>query len=400
MAGSQVVTSKMASSAKKDSSKPANATGLLYNTPEQRNHLSHCDWRDKIMFAARLILGGNSINGFLRATATAQRIKKQRARQLALTKKTAAAAAAAATGTLPEPEDKSKENSKKGFDQSEEEKLKKEIMNPRTAKKIKAEMESGLQFCATLHNILRGVLFEVDPDQTPFLPAPLTPFETPVSPTTPAPPSHLKPSTSLSQLPRKLATPAVLTDPNMPWAVKAGAAAGIQQSNVPSAANARQSGLIQAPAISNKTTASPGGPGSSTLRKMRKKKLPPSNEPSVNLPEFDSSGKRTSTKKEHQYRLFEVLRFRPLKQGDYVAARLTSRDLWILARVLKDYPGFDMAPAEFLQLSDARRDAMFRTNVMVKDVEEKEHGGSAQVVRSLALPLPRTFSEAAEWTQR
>jgi hypothetical protein len=399
MAGSQVATPKIASSAKKDSSKAANATGLLYNTAEQRSHLSHCDWRDKIMFAARLILGGNSINGFLRATATAQRIKKQRARQLALTKKTAAAAAAAATGTLPEPEEKAKENSKKGFDQSEEEKLKKEIMNPRTAKKIKAEMESGLQFCATLHNILRGVLFEVDPDQTPFLPAPLTPFETPVSSITPAPPSHLKPSSLLSQLPRKSATPAVLPDPNMPWAVKAGAAAGLQQSNVPSA-NVRQSGLIQAPSTSNKTTASAGGPGSSTLRKNRKKKLPPSNEPPVNLPEFDSSGKRTCTKKEYQYRLFEVLRFRPLRQGDFVAARLTSRDLWILARVLKDYPGVDMAPAEFLQLTDARRDAMFRANVMVKDVEEKEHGGSAQVARSLALPLSRTFSEAAEWAQR
>lgn len=95
-----------------------------------------------------------------------------------------------------------------------------------------------------------------------------------------------------------------------------------------------------------------------------------------------------------------MLRFRGLRQGDFVAARTTSRDLWILARVLKDYPGVDMAPLEFLQLSESRRDAIFRDKVQVKDVEEKDGSNSFQVARNLVLPLPRTYSEAAEWGQR
>jgi hypothetical protein len=383
--------------------------------------LAHCDWKDKVLWATRLILGGNSINGFLRATATAQRIKKQRARQLALTKKTAAASAAAAAGTVPEEleSEKAKDNSKKAFDQADEEKLKKDIMNPRTAKKIKAELEAGVQFCVTVHNLLRGVIFEVDPEQSPFLPTALImeeeqPLTTP-SALTPSAlnPSALTPSTSkqgfLSQ--QSGASSSAPTDSSMPWAVKSNAAPGrmgaYQASNVHSTKQAQQRPSLPTQtsssipnAQSNKTTASPGNPGGSSLRKMRKKKLPPSNEPSANLPEFDGSGKRICTKKEHNYRLFEVLRFRPLRQGDFVAARLTSRDLWILARVLKDSPGFDMAPIEFLNLSDARRDAVFRDKVLVKDVEEKEDGGSAQVARSLALPLPRTYSEAAEWGQR
>ena len=133
---------------------------------------------------------------------------------------------------------------------------------------------------------------------------------------------------------------------------------------------------------------------------MRKKKLPPNTEPPSNLPEFDNGGRRLVTKKEHNVRLFEILRFRGLRQGDFVAARTTSRELWILARVLKDYPALDMAPLEFLQLSENRRDSLFKDKVHVKDVEEKDGNNSFQVARSLVLPLPRTYSEAAEWGQR
>ena len=257
-------------------------------------------------------------------------------------------------------------------------------MNPRTAKKIKGELEAGLQFCVTLHNLLRGVIFDIDHEQAPYLPTPLIMEEDN--------PIELTPSalTSTGYAPVKPEpAPATATDSSMPWAVKANAAGPMQ-------AHRRQ----QQPQAPEKTTASPGQADGSTLRKLRKKKLPPNSEPPIDLPEFDGSGKRVSTKKEHNYRLFEVLRFRALRQGDFVAARTTSRDLWILARVLKDYPGSDMTPLEFLNLSEARRDAMFREKVLVKDVEDKDHGGSSQVARSLALPLPRTYSEAAEWGQR
>lgn len=150
----------------------------------------------------------------------------------------------------------------------------------------------------------------------------------------------------------------------------------------------------------SQTTASPGNPEGSSLRRFRRKKLPPNTEAPADVPEFDGSGRRLCTKKEHQHRLFEVLRFRGLRQGDFVAARTTSRDLWILARVLKDFPGMGMAPLDFLQLSEPRRDALFREKVPVKDVEEKDGSSSSLVARSLVLPLPRTYSEAADWGQR
>jgi hypothetical protein len=334
-------------------------TGLSYNTSQQNKLLSYCEWKDKVLWASRLILGGNSINGFLRATATAQRIKKQRARQSALAKKTAAAAAVAA-GSSPEAADK---RVKPIFDQVEEEKLKKDIMNPRTAKKIKSELEAGMQFCTSLHNVLRSVLFEVDPSQSQYFPPPLN-------------------EPGLLQTKPPVASPqsAVPHDSSMPWAVK--------QNTVP---------IQQRPSV---PTASDGNAGASTLRKSRRKKLPPSNEPPINLPEFDPSGKRICTKKEHGFRIFELLRFRALRHGDYVAARLSSRDLWILAKVLKDYPGHGISPVEFLNVTDARRDAVFREKVVVRDVEEKDDGGSTLVPRNLILPLPRTYSEAAEWGQR
>eukprot|EP00980_Cylindrotheca_fusiformis_P001141 scaffold319_cov97-Cylindrotheca_fusiformis.AAC.1 len=357
---------KASSSTKKsDPKNAAGSSGLSYNTSQQNKLLSYCEWKDKVLWASRLILGGNSINGFLRATATAQRIKKQRARQSALAKKTAASA----SGGNSEAADK---RAKPVFDQVEEEKLKKDIMNPRTAKKIKSELEAGIEFCTSLHNVLRSVLFEVDPSQSQYFPPPLNQ------------PALLQPTKQPVASPQ----PAVPHDSNMPWTVKQNAVPKQQRSSMPSGPDPIA------------TSATSGNAGASTLRKSRRKKLPPSNEPPVNLPEFDSTGKRVCTKKEHNFRLFELLRFRALRQGDFVAARLSSRELWILAKVLKDYPGHDMAPVEFLNLTDARRDAVFREKVLVRDVEEKDDGGTTQVPRHLVLPLPRTYSEAADWGQR
>ena len=70
---------------------------LEFNTPEQNQLLSQCDYTDRVIWATRVLCGGNSVNGFLRATASAQRIKKQRARQNNSTKMSRAAKAAGAT---------------------------------------------------------------------------------------------------------------------------------------------------------------------------------------------------------------------------------------------------------------------------------------------------------------
>lgn len=138
----------------------------------------------------------------------------------------------------------------------------------------------------------------------------------------------------------------------------------------------------------------------STLRRHRRTKHSPSGEVLIQLPEVDEvTGKRQNTKKGQSHRLSDVIRYRALRQGDPVAARVTSRDLWILARVMKDYPGTNLTPMEFLRLSDSRREQLFKEKVLIQDVEEHDGGAAAAVLvsRSLVLPLPRNVSEASEW---
>ena len=55
-----------------------------------------------------------------------------------------------------------------------------------------------------------------------------------------------------------------------------------------------------------------------------------------------------------------------------------------------------MPAVQFLQLSIARRDALFKDKVQLRDVEDKD-SGPIPVARNLVLPLPRNYSEAAEW---
>jgi hypothetical protein len=60
---------------------------------------------------------------------------------------------------------------------------------------------------------------------------------------------------------------------------------------------------------------------------------------------------RKLTKKELGYRAFEVTRFRALKKGDYVAARFSSHDLWILARIVQDFRGPDFPVVELVNMN-------------------------------------------------
>jgi SGF29 tudor-like domain len=380
----------------------AASSGIVFNTPQQNQLLAQCDYRDKLMWATRLLMGGNSVNGFLRSTATVQRIKKQRARQNNSTKQSRASKAfgdpgnpesnpllsnlnsngAPATGKTPKGS---------GFDQEEEEQLKKEIMNPRTAKKLKTEFEQGLVFCATVCNVLRGVLFDMDTSLASSLPPALIINQ----PKKPAKFTFLVPSAPQAGVPQ-----AANKSTQQPVATGPPSA----KMDPPAMAQAK-TGVSTAATNTATSTASPGGAESSTLRKFRKKKHVFSGPP-VDLPEVDANGKRLCTKKEHQYRVFQLLRYRPLKQGDFCAARLSSRDLWILAKVVKDYPvgptspPHNLQPLEFLQLSDVKRDALFRDKVMLQDVEEGEDGRATPVARNLVLPLPRNVAEASEWTTR
>ena len=118
---------------------------------------------------------------------------------------------------------------------------------------------------------------------------------------------------------------------------------------------------------------------------------------------FDESGKRKLTKKEVGYRSFNITRFRSLKAGDYVAARMASHELWILARVAKDWDALDVSHTELLKMSEAKREALFSNQmVYIQDIEEYDGDASKAkpVARHLVLPLPRTFDEGEDWCTR
>jgi len=308
--------------------------------------------------------------------------------------KAAAPKAGAAPGTGGGPK------AKEVFNQQEEELLKKEIMNPRTAKKLKSELEAGLTFCATVCNVLRGVLFDIDPSLSPSLPPHL------VIEQEKPPPAHtfLIPSPPPPGAMPKVSAPGLRTTKGGTKSKLAAPGAKVTSSKA-----GQKVQPAQAPA------SSPGDPNSSTLRRLRKtskknKGQSIYTEPAfANLPpEFDppSSNKRTCTKKEYQHRVFQLLRYRDLKEGDFCAARLSSRDLWILAKVLKDYKTnsmttlYTVSPLEFLSLSDSRRDALFKEKVLLEDVEDQQAQAGTQVIRSLVLPLPRSPAEANEWANR
>jgi len=449
----------------------ANNAGVAPTT-EQMTHqlLAACDWKDKTIWVARQLLGGNATNGFLRSTASVQRIKRQRARQTAQSKAKASqggpgetnnnasssnsrdqnskgaptTGAAGAANTKDAGKDannakgdgkdtkdgkdaKNADNKKRDTpDQEAEEILKKEIMNPRTAKKLKAELQEGLKFCVTLQNAIRSIIMDMDPSIAKYCPLPLQQGgEIPIpqsqgkqpmmaaalptaAPVTSKPPAAAAPAVT-SSAPAAAASkpmvkapaPAAQPPPNPPEPKqKQKKKKTLEQSQSPDAATSSNKKKEKDTTTQPSTTqASPGGPEGSTLRRNRKKKLPPNAEPAIALAEFDPSGKRLVSKKEHIFRVFEAIRFRGLKEGDFVAARVSSRDLWILALVQKNYPGFSMTPNDFLKLSEKQRDAYFREKVAIKDVEDKD-GGIQMVPRSLILPLPRTFSEAAEWCHR
>jgi hypothetical protein len=296
--------------------------------------LSQCNSTDRTLWAAQQLLGGAQINGFLRSTATAQRIKKQRARQVQWKKKD-------------------------GHDeQQQEEDLKQQTMNPRTTKKIKMELTAGLIFCRQLHSVVRGLLAEVEPG---YVVPPLE-GQKPMPPPPPVLPPSIK-----TALPN-LATPPV---------TKRLATVTKPRASPPSA----------------QPTANPGDPTGSSLRKMRKRKW--STDALPKLPDHYAK----LPKKEQSWRLYSILRYRGLQPGDYVAARVSSRDLWILARVVTAYPDSGLDIKEFLALTDAKREAFFRDKVAIHDVEEKSET-NCQVHRHLVLPLPRSYGEAAEWNTR
>ncbi|KAI2511495.1 SGF29 tudor-like domain [Fragilaria crotonensis] len=329
------------SNLRRDSSAPV--TTPIVPSEEMKHLIDQLDWADRTIFLSRLLMGGASVNGFLRATATAQRIKKQRARQI----------------------------KKQLLSPNEEEDLKKEAMNPRTAKRLRSELVSGLEFCRSLHETLRSVMKELNSSQFVVPLASPNPVATGAQSAAYVAPSANKP-----------VPPAPVPAPPPKRA---------------SAPTPLSGSADQAITATSTTTASPGDPNGSSLRKLRKRKFP--DVPTPNVSEIDPATSKKYSKKDYALVLLEVTRFRSLKEGDYVAAKPSSHHLWILARVMKDYTTDCGPPAEFLQLSETKRDALFKEKVVLKDIEDA-NSSTISVARSDVLPLPRTFAEAADWASR
>lgn len=272
---------------------------------------------------------------------------------------------------------------------AEEQELKHLVLNARTAKKMKSELDVGLKFCETMHEAIRGILKEMEvpaivipPSLGPELPRTVPPRNRPL----------MRGAAAASNT---LTKPPVVGRQTSRASSTAPSSKGLV-ATIPIKPIVQPSPTVAV--ASPQSTTAAGSAKKSTFRRTRRKKLPPSNELNVGLSEFDTTGRRLLSKKDYSQRVFEVIRFRALRQGDHVAARLSSRDLWILARVTKDYPGVTLPAVQFLQLSVARRDALFKERVLLRDVEDKD-SGQCTVGRNLVLPLPRNYSEAAEWGQ-
>lgn len=348
---------------------------------ESADLVNNCDWIDKTLWVTRQVLGGPSVNPFLRATAAVQRVKKQRTKQNSK--------GDMSSKNLQLAGDVQRQDKKRGTDVLDPEaaqSIKKEVMNVKTAKKMKLELEMGINFSRLLHSTIRTILREMDPS-LPDLDEYLMPESKPGSRNGSGRSTRNMDSGILS-----------LGHPGNSSTV--GVTSQVDASGHSSLSNAAPNSPLTGQ--QENSCASPGNPSGSTLRKNRKKKIPPNTEPPIDLPEFDSTGKRLCTKKEHFYRLFECIRYRGLKQGDVVAARVSSRNLWILARVLQIYPASNLPLLDFVRLPDSKREQLYKEKVLIKDVEDKQDDteSAIKVARSLILPLPRSVSEAADWGQR
>jgi len=150
-----------------------------------------------------------------------------------------------------------------------------------------------------------------------------------------------------------------------------------------------------------------GNPDGSSLRKSRERK-----KGSIKVKELteadlivtiEEKGKRKLTKKQIANQHFEMTRFRSLKYGDYVAARPQSQDLWILARVMKDWDELDIPLIELITMNESKRDNLFQIKVALQDHEEydaKDNSKIKSIARQFVLPLPRSYEEAAVWCMR
>mmetsp|Transcript_5859 Transcript_5859/g.12165 ORF Transcript_5859/g.12165 Transcript_5859/m.12165 type:complete len:622 (-) Transcript_5859:1490-3355(-) len=365
-----------------------------------------CSWEERTVWVARQVLGPGGSNGFSRATSAVQRLKRQRARQLQNTKNKDM------NGT-------DSKDDRYSLPDMDEETLKRETFNPRIAKKMQIELKQGLQFCNLITEVITSILREIDPEH------PLLGVQTPIVGSS-IPLNPLRPTIPRSSITNVGVGTHDDQNPLQSLGPEASSEAGDQiLLNVPKAANSKPSKSIgslgknksvpMSPRVARASvghanleaeTVAEGNPNGSTLRKLRKpgRHTPEHSPDPVLLRTIGSYGEhgKKLTKKELAFRLFEASRFRTLEIGDYVAAKVASHDLWILARVVKKWEAVKIPYKQMREMSEAKSDSLFKEKVYIQDNDD--YNGDMSSARAMSrqqiLPLPRTYAEANDWATR
>ncbi len=367
---------------------PTSSSSGKTSTPRQQPHestLSHDEVKklaselsceEKVVWVSKQVLGTHGSNGFQKAMSNVQKIKRLRLRQY-----------------------KRQHQDDAEVDTADLDLVKVKTFNARVAEKMIGEMNQGLQFCDVMADTIGSILKEIDPNN-PLI-------------STPSAPSLLE----IQQNPRvadtmaamhaiSSAVSASLSEPN-----KGGGVRGVpaQQSReagpMTKGLSSSSSQTLRPPNIGHVAeTVAQGNPQGSTLRKLRKRsntKASGDRDLTALIGDHDDNGKKL-TKKELSSRLFEATRFRTLNEGDYVSAKLPSQNLWILARVVKQWNAVQVPLKEILEMSDAKREALFRVNVFIQ-VNDEYNGdlsSATAVKRQHILPLARSHTEGNDWGKR
>jgi len=353
---------------------PTSSSGKT-STPRQHPHestLSHDEVKklasqlsceEKVVWVSKQILGTHGSNGFQKAMSNVQKTKRQRLRQY-----------------------KKQHQDDAEIDTDDLDRVKVKTMNVRVAEQMIADMNQGLQFCDLMADTIMSILKEIDPNN-PLISAC-------------AAPSLL----GIQQNPRVADTMAAM------HAISSAVSASLQEPNKGGGGGGRGDGgsstqMVRPPNTGHGAeTVAQGNPQGSTLRKSRKRsstKFLGDRDLVAVIGDHDDNGKKL-TKKELNSRLFEATRFRTLNEGDYVAAKVNSQNLWILARVVQQWNEVKVPLKEILDMSDIKREALFNEKVFIQmnDEYNGDLSNARAVKRQHILPLARSHMEGNDWGKR
>lgn len=354
---------------------------------EVRSLANQLSCEEKIIWVSKQILGAHGCNGFQVAMSNIQRTKRQRARQY-----------------------KKQHQGDTDIDGADQERLKAETFNARVAEKMISEMNQGLQFCDLMADTIKSILREIDPDN-PLILLDSVPATSSLSDAQ----KDARMSGTMDAL--SSAVSASLQEPSigsgggsssdiMPLPSKDVLASIMKGSNVNLPQHLRPP--TNASGGQRAGTVAQDNAQGSTLRKSRKRgsiKVSTADKELVAVVgDHDDNGKKLS-KKELSNRLFEATRFRTLYKGDYVSAKLDSRDLWMLARVVKQWNAVEVPLKLLLDLSDSKKETLFTEKVLIQEDDlyneyNGDHSSARAVKRQHIIPLAKSSCEGNEWGKR